>query len=73
MVKHNVGGISSKYGNFGNSKSANSAAFTNQPADFGHVSLPLSHAAMQLERRQFLLKYSEKYLSIAKPKYIAVT
>ena len=28
LVKHNVGGISSKYGNFGNSKSANSAAFT---------------------------------------------
>ena len=44
-----------------------------QPADFGHVSLPSSHAAMQLEKRQFLLKYSEKYLSIAKPKYIAVT
>ena len=29
LVKHNVGVIWSKYGNFGNSKSANSAAFTN--------------------------------------------
>ena len=27
--KHNVGVILSKYGNLGNSKSANSAAFTN--------------------------------------------
>lgn len=44
-----------------------------QHADFDHVSLPSSHDAMQLEKHQFLLKYSEKYLSIAKPKYIAVT